>query len=78
MTSGALTTVPDKSVFTQLLVKRLQQNKSLYITAERLFHSLKSDVLRDGKYDQIPQFGEISVDRNRGGDFVFMRKNHSE
>jgi hypothetical protein len=75
MTSGALTTVPDKSVFTQTLVKRLQQNKSLYISAERLFHSMKSDVLLNGKYDQIPQFGEISVDRNQGGDFVFIRRN---
>jgi hypothetical protein len=75
MTSGALTTVPDKSIFTQTLVKRLKQNRSLYISAERLFHSMKSDVLLNGKYDQIPQFGEISVDRNQGGDFIFIRRN---
>jgi hypothetical protein len=74
MTSGALTTVPDKSIFTETLVKRLTQNKSLYISAERIFHSLKNDVVLNGKFDQIPQFGEISSERNHGGDFVFIRR----
>jgi hypothetical protein len=74
MTSGALTTVPDRSAFTSTLIKRLSQNKSLYISAERLFYSLKSDVMLNGKYDQIPQYGEISAERNKGGDFIFMRR----
>ena len=74
MTSGALTTVPDKSLFSQTLIKRLNQNKSMYLSAERLFQSLKNDVMVQGEQDQIPQFGEISIDRNRGGDFIFFRR----
>ncbi len=78
MTSGALTTVPDKSTFSTTLIKRLNQNKSMYISAERIFHSLKNDVIVNGDLDQIPQYGEISVDRNKGGDFIFIRRNQTE
>lgn len=43
MTSGSLTEVPDKSLFLEFLVKRLNENTKDYLTAEELFSSFKTD-----------------------------------
>jgi hypothetical protein len=41
MTSGALTTVPDRSVFVDYLVSRLESNTEQYLTAGTLFDRLE-------------------------------------
>lgn len=72
MTSGALTEVPDKSVFIQYLVKRLNENDKKYISSEELFSSMRSAVLNNST--NVPQYGEIQGSGDEGGDFIFIRR----
>ena len=71
ITSGALNEVPDKSVFMEYLVKRLEQNNAPFLLAEKLFYSLKDAVVSNSSIGQLPQYGEIAGAGNEGGDFVF-------
>lgn len=73
MTSGALTTVPDKSIFMEYLLKRLESNTQKYMKASELFYSLINDVIE--KSGQTPVFGGI-LDKNDDmlGDFIFIKK----
>jgi len=73
MTSGALNAVPDKSVFIEYLIKRLQNNDKKFISAEQLFYSFKTAVINNSANNQIPQFGEIRETGDEGGDFIFVR-----
>lgn len=72
MTSGALTVVPDKSLFLEFLVKRLNENTKDYLSAEELFSSLKTDVMNGSPV--TPMFGDIKDSGDEGGDFIFVRK----
>lgn len=72
MTSGALTEVPDESVFIRHLVKRLEENTVEYLTAEELFSSFKTTVMNSSP--TVPQYGDIKGTGDEGGDFVFVRK----
>jgi|GEM_PF-203692 len=72
MTSGALTEVPDESVFIKYLVKRLQDNTLDYLSAEELFSSFKTAVMNSST--TLPQYGDIKGAGDEGGDFVFVRK----
>lgn len=72
MTSGTLTEVPDKSVFLQYLIKRLQENKEKYVSSEQLFTSFRQAVLSNSP--AVPQFGEIKDVGDEGGDFIFIKK----
>jgi len=74
MTSGALNAVPDRSVFIEYLIKRLQNNDKKFISAEQLFYSFKTAVINNSANNQIPQFGEIRETGDEGGDFIFVRK----
>ncbi|MFH0989274.1 MAG: caspase family protein [bacterium] len=75
MTSGTMKeSVPDKSVFVEYLIKRLQENKESMLTAEVLFSSFKQAVINNSPIKQIPQFGEIRETGDEGGDFIFMRR----
>ena len=74
MTSGAMTTVPDKSVFIEFLLKRLNENASPVLSAEQLFASFKIAVINNSPTKQVPQFGEIRETGDEGGDFLFIRK----
>jgi hypothetical protein len=74
MTSGAMTTVPDKSVFIEFLLKRLNENTSPVLSAEQLFASFKIAVINNSPTKQVPQFGEIRETGDEGGDFLFIRK----
>ncbi len=47
MTSGALTTVPDRSVFVQYLLKRLGENREPYLPASDLFSQLRTPVINN-------------------------------
>ena len=74
MTSGAMKTVPDKSVFIEYLVKRLAQNNKPFLPAEELFASFKHAVVNNSPSNQIPLFGEIQGAGDEGGDFIFILK----
>jgi hypothetical protein len=74
MTSGALNQVPDKSVFLEYLIKRLEENQSKYLPAEQLFSSFKMAVINNSPEEQVPQYGEVKETGDEGGDFIFIRK----
>jgi Caspase domain len=73
ITSGAMKTVPDKSVFIEYLVKRLYQNERDLLPAEQLFSSFKIAVMNNSE-GQVPQFGDIKGAGDEGGDFVFLKR----
>lgn len=72
MTSGALTEVPDESMFIKHLVQRLQENTLDYLSAEELFSSFKTAVMNTSP--TVPQYGDIKGTGDEGGDFIFVRK----
>jgi hypothetical protein len=72
MTSGTLQEVPDKSVFVEYFVKRLEENLKKYLPSEQLFFSFKPAVLNNS--DNVPQFGIIKNAGDEGGDFIFIRR----
>lgn len=72
MTSGALTEVPDESVFIKHLVQRLEENTLDYLSAEELFSSFKTAVMTTSP--TVPQYGDIKGAGDEGGDFVFVRR----
>lgn len=74
MTSGAMSEVPDKSVFVEYLVKRLKQNTDKYLSSEQLFASFKIAVINNSANGQVPQFGEVKETGDEGGDYIFLRK----
>jgi hypothetical protein len=72
MTSGSLTTVPDKSVFMRYLLKTLNENENIYLASEELF-----DVVRMAMRNNAgtkPLYGEIQNAGDEGGDFVFIKR----
>ncbi len=72
MTSGTLTTVPDRSAFMTYLAKRLEGNSDKYLTSEQLFSSFKNAVINNS--DVVPQYGTIQKSGDEGGDFIFIRR----
>ncbi len=74
MTSGALSEVPDKSVFIKYLVKRLSENQEKYLSSEQLFASFKIAVINNSPNGQVPQFGEVQETGDEGGDYIFIKK----
>ncbi len=74
MTSGALKTVPDKSVFMEYLIRGLENNSEEFITAMELFNGFRNDVINNSPNRQVPQFGEIGSTGDQGGDFIFVAK----
>lgn len=73
ITSGTMTTVPDKSVFLQYLCKRLQENQEPFLASQQLFDSFRLAVINNSL--TVPQDGVIAETGDEGGDFVFIKKN---
>jgi WD40 repeat protein len=79
MTSGTLTTVPDRSVFVEYLLKRLRENTEERLPALELFSKLRLPVIvnspaqRDGSRP-TPRYGTIFEVGDEGGDFIFTRR----
>ncbi len=73
ITSGNLLEVPDKSVFIEYLIKRLDENKKKYLASEQLYSSMKEAVINNSP--NIPQYGTIQNVGDEGGDFIFIRRN---
>jgi len=74
ITSGAVKTVPDRSVFVEYLVKRLGQNEDVYLDAQKLFVSFKEAVINNSPNHQTPLYGAINEAGDEGGDFIFIRR----
>ena len=72
MTSGMLNEVPDRSVFMEYLLKRLDQNSEKYITSLTLFTQFRDAVMNNS--NNAPQYGTIHNTGDEGGDFVFVKK----
>jgi hypothetical protein len=72
ITSGTLTTVPDKSVFFEFLVKRLMENTADFMTSQQLFDSFRQAVINNSMV--VPQDGVIAEAGDEGGDFVFVKR----
>ena len=72
MTSGALSEVPDQSVFIKYLIRRLTENEETYLSSEELFSSFKMAVMSNS--NSAPLYGEIQNVGNEGGDFIFLRR----
>lgn len=73
ITSGTLNEVPDKSIFIQYFIKRLDENNRRYLSSEQLFSSMREAVINNSA--NIPQYGTIQNVGDEGGDFIFIRKN---
>jgi len=74
MTSGALKTVPDKSVFITYLIKHLTNNDQPLLSTEELFRTFKIAVINNSANGQVPQYGPIGQAGDEGGDFIFLRR----
>lgn len=73
MTSGTLTTVPDKSVFMKYLIKYLEENQEPLISADQIYYQTKISVINNSPTNQVPQYGPIYQANDEGGEFVFLR-----
>ena len=74
MTSGALNTVPDKSVFITYLTKNLLNIEQPLFSAEELFRKFKIAVINNSPNGQVPQYGAIGQAGDEGGDFIFLKR----
>ena len=72
MTSGSLTTVPDKSIFMKYLIKVLSENNNKYLSSEDLFDEVKRAMKTNA--DTKPLYGEIQNAGDESGTFVLIRK----
>jgi hypothetical protein len=72
MTSGSLTTVPDKSIFMKYLLKVLHENENKYLASEDLFDEIRLAMKNNS--NTRPLYGEIQNVGDEGGNFVLMRK----
>lgn len=72
MTSGSLTTVPDKSIFMKYLVKTLSESKNKYLPSEELFYEIR--IAMRNNSNTRPLYGEIQNVGDEGGNFVFVMR----
>jgi hypothetical protein len=72
MTSGNLTTVPDKSVFVTYLLKKLEDNQDVFMSSRLLFSRMFEPISNNTQV--VPQFGVIQDVGDEGGDFIFIKK----
>ena len=72
MTSGSLTTVPDKSIFMKYLLKALEENNNQYLPSEDLFDDVRLSMKNNS--DTKPLYGEIQNVGDEGGNFVLIKR----
>ena len=72
LTSGNLSEVPDNSVFLKYLLKILEENRDVFLTASTLFTRIYEPILNNAA--TTPQFGIVQGAGDEGGDFVFIKK----
>ena len=72
LTSGSLSTVPDKSLFMEHLLRTLEQNPNRYLPSEDLYDEIRRAM--KNRSSNKPAYGEIQNTGDAGGNFVFIRK----
>lgn len=72
MTSGTLEQVPDRSVFLEYLLKRLEAFDGRYLSSGDLFNSFREAVLNNSP--NVPQYGVIQNTGDEGGEYIFIRR----
>jgi len=72
MTSGSLSTVPDKSIFVQQLLKKLSDNQEELLPARTLFYKIYDTVINNSSTN--PAYGVIQGAGDGGGDFIFINR----
>ncbi len=72
MTSGNLSQVPDKSFFTDYLIKRLSDNTDPFLPSQSLFYRIFEPVTNNSP--ATPQFGVVQGTGDEGGDFIFIKR----
>jgi hypothetical protein len=72
MTSGSLTTVPDRSVFMKYLLKALEENKDMYLPSEDLYDNIRLSMKANS--NTKPLYGEIQNAGDEGGNFVLIQR----
>lgn len=77
ITSGTKETVPDRSVFVRYLIEALETNTSKFVQAQKLFTNLQTAVIHNSPTVQKPQYGVIHASGDKGGDFIFVRKDEN-
>jgi hypothetical protein len=78
LTSGTLLEVPDRSVFLDYLLKRLEQNSTKYLIMKDLFYSFRDAVITNSPNQQRPMYGTIYNAGDEGGDFIFIKKDKNK
>lgn len=74
ITSGNLSAVPDESVFSRYLRKRLAANTEPYLYSQKLYIEFRDAVTNNSPNAQSPQYGVIQQTGDEGGDFIFVRR----
>ncbi len=72
MTSGSYDEVNDQSAFTKYLVEGLSENTEEAFTALKLYSDFHRPVKINSGIE--PRYGDIKINRDRGGQFVFIKK----
>lgn len=72
ITSGTMSTEPDKSVFFEYLIKYLEENPNKFTSSSELFNKVRKSVLNNSL--TVPQNGVIMNTGDEGGDFIFIRR----
>jgi len=72
MTSGNLSEVPDKSIFLQQLIKKLEDNQDDFLPAITLFTRMYEPITNNSSTN--PVYGVIQGAGDEGGDFIFERR----
>lgn len=67
--------VPDRSVFIEYLVKKLDANEDKYVSASSVFQQLRGPAISNAPLENlIPQHGVIHGTGDEDGDFIFVRR----
>lgn len=72
MTSGNLTTVPDKSKFIEYINKALADNKDKYFSVGQLYSTIYTPILNNSS--TVPLYGVMQDTGDEGGEFIFIKK----
>ena len=72
MTSGNLSAVPDKSIFIQQLLKKLEDNQDEFLPAQQLFTRIYEPIVNNASTN--PVYGVIQGAGDGGGDFIFVKR----
>ena len=74
ITSGSMTTVPDKSIFMKYLLKTLEENQNVYLPTEDLYDEVRQSMKNNSVIK--PAYGEIQNTGDTGGNFVFIQRDN--